>query len=84
MRVRQTPGVMHTPNVIGGCSGELQGLTTNVESLKWRSGISLSSWNSATLYYVCQYSSQEALHVGSIHTLINGHPCDLNHDKSLV
>ena len=35
-------------SVIGGCSGELQGATISVPSLKRSSGISLSRWNEAT------------------------------------
>ena len=37
------------PKVIGTCSGELQGATTSVESLKCSSGISFRRWNFAAL-----------------------------------
>lgn len=45
-----TGAVLNLPRVIGACSGELHGATTNVESLKCSSGMSFERWNSATLY----------------------------------
>lgn len=38
------------PKVMGNCSGELQGLTTHVESLKCRSSTILFRWNKVVPY----------------------------------